>query len=121
MAMNMKTGIPRETEKEILKFCLDFLQLHKVFAFRNNSGFIFSESKGKTRMIKVGLVGSPDIIGMTNAGKFFGIEVKRKGKTQSEFQKEFEKKCLERNGFYFLVDDPLQMQEVVKTIKGGCS
>jgi len=76
------------SEKEVQKTILDWLAWHKIFAWRNNSGCVFSNYKGKTRMIRIGCPGAPDIIGIFK-GLFLGIEVKaKKGKLRPE-QKEF--------------------------------
>ncbi len=79
---------------------------------------IFSEYRGKTRMIKMGYLGSPDIIGIQPiTGKFFGIEVKREGKKQSENQKNFEEKCKKENALYFLVDSFEGIKNVINQLK----
>lgn len=72
---------------------------------------------GKTRMIKVGAIGSPDIIGICpKSGRFFGIECKRKGKKQSDLQLQFERDILANNGLYFVVDDYDGIEVVAKMI-----
>ena len=45
------------------------------------------------------------------------LEVKRKGKYQSRTQKEFEKRVLEQNGWYFIVRSIEDVQEVVRIIR----
>lgn len=77
------------TEKEIQKAILDYLHLKGIFCWRNNSGVVFSEYKGRKRMIRYGLPGSSDILGIMKDGRFLAIEVKRAKGKESKLQKEF--------------------------------
>ena len=100
---NARKNPLKETERDIQKTILQYLELKKIFHWRNNSGSIFSQYKGKTRMIKLGTTGSPDIFVLQysthncyhNEISIIGIEIKTKtGKQSLEqivWQEEFEK------------------------------
>lgn len=114
-------------EKDIQRSILDYLQLKKIFHWRNNSGFMFIKGADKTRGIKLGQTGSPDIfvvlpeiISIVNAGvdvkvssdmkfgQIFGIEVKAPKGVQSDHQKNWQIEFEKAGGVYILarsVDD----------------
>ena len=94
-------------ESEIQKAILEWLAWKHVFHWRNNSGAMLSEYKGKTRFMRFGKVGSPDIFAMKD-GTCYGIEVKRPGGSQSEAQQEFQGEFEAAGGIYILafsIDD----------------
>ena len=57
-----------------------------VRAWRNNTG-AFKDPSG--RLVRYGLPGSPDIIGIIKGGRFLGIEVKTAKGRQTEIQRSF--------------------------------
>lgn len=96
-------------EKDIQSAILKFLQLHRVFAWRQNSGAMTGSYKGKSRFVRfTSITGVSDIIGMTHNGRFIAIEVKRKnGKLRPE-QEQFIDKVNQNGGLAFVarsVDD----------------
>lgn len=73
-------------EDEVLRGCLEYLRIHGVFAWRNNTGAI----KIGKRFIRYGTPGSSDILGIMPDGRFLAVECKReKGGRLSELQKAF--------------------------------
>jgi len=60
----------------------------RIFIWPNNTGTAY---RGKA-LLKFGLKGSPDIIGMTRAGIFIGIEVKTGKAVLGKQQKVFREK-----------------------------
>lgn len=73
-------------EDEVLHGCLEYLRLRGIFCFRNNSG----AAKVGKRLIRFGLPGSSDIIGILPDGRFLAVECKReKGGVLSDLQKSF--------------------------------
>ena len=65
-------------EAEIVKSILAYLKLHGAFVWRQNSGAMTGEYKGKRRFVKFQTQkGMSDIIGIWR-GQFLAIEVKRK-------------------------------------------
>jgi len=80
----MSTGVEtrkknKALENTLKKDVLKFLESSGVFCFRNNTGAIISQYKGKTRFFKFGAVGSGDIFAL-HRGVFVSIELKSPGK-----------------------------------------
>ena len=107
-------------EQEIVKSILEWLSWKKIFHWRNNTGMIFSEYKGKKRAFKMGQVGSPDIFVVvpvklyeTNYGQIIGLEVKAEKGKQSESQLEWQKNFEKAGGCYLLVRS---LDEVIKQL-----
>lgn len=78
--------------------------------WRNNTGSLPSRTG---RVVKFGLVGSPDIIGC-HRGRFVGIEVKSSTGKQREAQINFQRAFERSGGLYILaraVDDVLAALE----------
>ena len=88
-------------ESELQQSILQYLALKRIFHYRNNSGALAGEHKGKRWFVRFGTVGSPDIVCVIN-GQFVGIEVKAPNGKQSEHQKEFQER-LEAAGGRYLV------------------
>lgn len=72
-------------EKEIQKEIMEWLNNNNVFHYRQNSGVFFING----RMIRAGVTGISDIVGVLNGGVAFYIEVKKYGGKVSENQKSF--------------------------------
>ena len=72
----------------------DFLSLHRIYHWRNNSGAY----KDKTRFIRYGKTGSSDFLGVCPDGRFLAVECKRpKGGVLTAAQREF-LDAINRNG-----------------------
>lgn len=84
-------------EKDIQRTILDWLRIHRIFCWRNNSG-------GFTKLghhYKFGLPGSPDIFAV-HKGTCYGIEVKAAEGLQSRQQIVFQKEFEDAGGVYVL-------------------
>lgn len=88
-------------EHDLQNLILDYLAAKRVFHYRNNSGAMAKEYKGKRYFIKFGAVGSPDIIAVKN-GIYVGIECKNGTAVQNESQVEFQKNLEKAGGKYIL-------------------
>lgn len=106
-------GMNKPTEAQVLRACLDLLALYpQVKAWRQNTGAVVSEYKGKRRFMRFGLPGQADITGILQepeprgrgAGIRLEIECKRPGGKQSEAQQEFQTMIQSMGGIYLLVD-----------------
>ena len=86
-------------EKETQKAIIKYLNLSGHYVWRNNSGMVFSEYKGKKRMWSVGLKGSSDIIGIAKDGKFIAVEVKAKKNKASLYQQMFLAEVKKKGGY----------------------
>ncbi len=79
--MRLKT-----TEASVLAGCLLLLNMRHILAWRNNSGAL----KDRTgRLVRYGKVGSSDILGILDGGRFLAIECKAPGKKPTESQLAF--------------------------------
>lgn len=98
------------TQAEIL---LAIGRIPGLLCWRNNSGALPDRSG---RVIRYGLVGSPDILACYR-GRFLGIEVKAKDGKQREAQVNFQR-ALERAGGVYVVarsvDDALSAIEAIQ-------
>jgi hypothetical protein len=89
------------SEHDAQKAILDWLAYRRIFHWRNNSGAMVSEYKGRTRFMRFGSVGSPDNFAM-HKGVCYGIEVKAEKGKQSDAQKEFQVRFEAVGGVYVL-------------------
>jgi hypothetical protein len=69
--------------------------------WRNATGVARAYSGGQ--IVRYGLVGSPDIIGILSGGVFIGLECKTGNAVQSKEQKAFEKMILQMGGRYRVI------------------
>jgi len=91
----------KEKEKDVQRSILDYLELIGAFYYRNNSGAMVAEYKGKKRLLRFGAKGSPDIIVVKN-GLYIGVEVKGTDGKQSEDQMDFARRLIKAGGEYIL-------------------
>src|SRR3990167_7133205 len=90
-------------ERDTLRACLDYLEIKRVFYYRNNSGAtIIPKADGGTRFFKFGVTGSPDIICVIK-GQYVGLECKAPKGKQSESQIDFQQRLEKAGGKYLLV------------------
>ena len=97
---------PKLKEKEIQKFILDYLSMNKVgYFWRNNTGAMKGNYKGKGWFVKFGEIGSADIVGVL-CGRFVAIECKGEGiRKLSENQEKFRDEIDRNGGYYYLAND----------------
>lgn len=93
---------PEIRERDILRQILDWLKLHRIFHYRQNTGMMLRESRGKTRAVRFGAKGAPDIVCVAN-GRYIGLEVKRPGENLSEDQIAFCHALVHAGGWYLWV------------------
>ena len=100
-----------QPENEVLKQCLEYLQIKGIFAFRNNTGAV----KIGKRFIRFGYAGSSDILGILPDGRFLAVECKReKGGVVSPVQKMFLKEIQDNNGVACVVHSAKELAEILK-------
>lgn len=89
------------SESSVVSACIAWLWNHGCYIWRNNTGAL-KDIKG--RVIRYGLVGSADIIGMTPAGRFLSIECKSPtGGNLSPHQERFRDRVRAKNGVYLII------------------
>lgn len=87
------------SETLIVAQCLEWLALHRIFAWRNNTG---SYKTPEGRFIRYGHVGSADILGILPDGRFLAVEAKTATGTQSKAQRVFQEMVTRNGGVYIL-------------------
>jgi len=103
------------SESNVLSACLSHLGYLGIFHWRNNTGAVPGEYKGKKRLVRYGRKGMPDIMACIN-GRMVGIEVKSPTGKQSEDQKKFEDEMTAAKGTYCLVRSLDQLEAFLKTL-----
>lgn len=88
-------------EGQLVNVCIQWLYLNGCFVWRNNTGGYKPE--GSDRYIRYGTPGSPDIIGVTPAGRFIGVECKVGSNSLSDKQCQFQSKIEGKKGLYIVV------------------
>lgn len=87
---------------ELVNRILILLHSNKLGMFWSNPTGAVKTANGHFQ--RYGLVGSPDIIGMTTKGRFVGIEIKTGATSvQSKHQKNFERMCKANNSIYKVI------------------
>ena len=102
------------SEHDIQGQILEWLSLHRIFHYRNNTGAVKASWNGKERFVRYGVKGAPDIIAVSK-GRYIGIEVKRESKELSEAQVEFMDGLEEAGATYILaycLEDVSEAQNV---------
>ena len=95
------------SETQLVGACLLVLHLHKVFAWRNNTGGF----KKNGHFYRFGLVGSSDILGVLPEGRFLAVECKRPGNRPTPAQDDFLKQVREKGGLALVVYEAQELNE----------
>ena len=103
------------TEKPLQKMILQYLELNRIFHYRNNSG-AFKTADG--HFYRFGANGSPDIIAVIN-GLYVGIECKDKYAKQSPSQKGFQTRLEAAGGKYACVREFGEAQAFIESVAKG--
>lgn len=90
----------KQLEKDIQRDIIQYLQLKKIFHYKNSTTGIYQQKTG--HYIPSQSVGSPDIIAVIN-GQYWGIEVKRPGNKLSPGQEAFRDNLQQAGGKYVTV------------------
>ena len=100
----------RIKEHDVQKQIQNWLDAKHIYHWRNNTGAFAGTHGGKSRFIRFGKKGSPDIFAIIR-GRIIGIEVKGEKGFQSQVQKEFEVEFTRAGGVYLLcfsLEDAMQ-------------
>lgn len=112
-----------ESERDIQNVCLIYLNSIGIWAWRNNSGMVVI-GEVKKRMVRVGMAGLPDILGVCGPifkngkylGKFIGVEVKRPKKTTTSIQDWVIAELKKFGAIVFVTHSLSEMQEQLKSL-----
>jgi hypothetical protein len=94
-----KRAKKQDREAPVLHDCLRWLKKQGIFAWRNNSGTLWTSGQP----VSFGYSGSSDILGILPTGQMLAVECKSPTGRQSAKQKKFEEKIKASNGVYLLV------------------
>jgi hypothetical protein len=107
----------RVTESQIQNAVCDYLAINRFFFWRQNTIPVYDPvRKAFRRMPKYSMNGVSDIIWIYRGAAIF-IEVKTPKGKLSESQKEFKTRIEEEGGYYFIVRNFEDIEEVVRVIK----
>ena len=109
------TGMTKERfiQHQVQSAITDWLTHKRYLWWRNNSGGSIYMHKGKSRFVRFGKKGSPDVFVLIQ-GHLFGIEVKSDKGFQSQVQKEFEVEFTRAGGRYILA---FKLEDVITGIE----
>ena len=85
--------------------------------WRNNTGV--GRTLSGQRVIRFGLVGSADLLGILRGGRFLAVEVKTAKGRQSEAQRNFQRMVEAMGGIYVLARDVQTVVDVIDDETGG--
>lgn len=85
--------------------------------WRNNTGV--GRTLSGQRVIRFGLVGSADLLGILRGGRFLAVEVKTAKGRQSEAQRNFQRMIESMGGVYVLARDVQTVVDVIDEETGG--
>jgi len=102
-------------QSNIMKY-LDLLSKRvPIYFFRAGSGMIKIHDEKKDRFFRTGRKGCPDII-LLIRGKFVGLECKKIDGRLTAFQKSARKEIESAGGYYRVVSDIRDVEEVINLI-----
>lgn len=64
------------SETDLVRAILKYLHVRGILAWRQNTGAVSFQDRGRSRFVRFGLPGISDIIGVLPDGRFLAIEVK---------------------------------------------
>jgi hypothetical protein len=83
-------GFMKPKEGDLVKQVIAYLNLRRVFAWRQNQGAVASTHKGKRSFVRfAGVEGISDIIGILPGGRFLAIETKVRPNKPTKVQRAF--------------------------------
>jgi hypothetical protein len=111
-------------EKEIQRAILDYLAARHILAFRQNTGAVASEYKGKKRFMRFGTPGMADVYCLVKLPCECGrlcttivyIEVKNEKGKQSELQRFFEQDVTREGAKYIVARSVEDVERSLKNL-----
>ena len=108
-------------ETDLVRQCLELLQLRGIPAYRQNQGGMTAEYKGKARFIKfAGAKGISDIIGIVPPnGRYLAVECKMPGNKPTEDQTLFLDKIKSCGGLAVVVTSIQELNDFLDKEAGN--
>lgn len=103
-------------ESQVLKAVLDYLGSYGAYAWRNNTGAMSGEHKGKRWFVKYSETGAADVFCILN-GRFIAVETKTELGKQSDDQRQWQQ-LVEAVGGVYLICRPSSWQETIDAAIG---
>lgn len=110
--------LKKHTETQLVKACLEWLHLHGIVAWRQNTGAVLAAGKGKRRLVRFGIIGMADIGGVLPDGRALHIECKLPGRYTSFDQDEFLDSINENGGLGIVVHTLDELQQKLRVEPG---
>lgn len=98
------------SESLIVAQCLEWLALHRIFAWRNNTGAYRTQAGA---FVRYGHPGSADIIGLLPDGRFLAVECKTATGRQRKAQQVFERMVTRSGGLYVLARSTADLERAL--------
>lgn len=103
------------TETQIVNACISYLLIAGHYVWRNNSGFFkhdYTTKAGinKRSIVRAGVRGGSDILGVSKDGRFIAVECKRKGNKLTVHQEVFLDEVKKRGGYAVVAYDVADLQ-----------
>jgi hypothetical protein len=105
---------PRESD--VLRSCLELLQLRGILAWRTNNAGIFDPARRRFRAFR-GLKGVSDILGCLADGRMLAVETKSATGRLSEAQRWFLDEVNRRGGLALVVRDVSELQAALDGLR----
>jgi len=104
----MKTSTP---ESLVLDDCLQYLEIRKIYHWRNNTGAV---QVRPGQFMRFGKIGSSDILGILPGGRMLCVECKAKSGKLSPEQKQFLDDARELGALALVVRDWQELDESLR-------
>lgn len=104
-------------EGDLVRAILKYLRVEGILCWRNPSGMMFGEYKGKSWAVRMGTPGVPDIVALLPGGRPWFIECKLPGKSQNADQIWFAECCAVLGYFYSVETNLADVITAVETAK----
>lgn len=102
--------------RKIIASTIEAIQLTQVaLVWKMQSGLFNTRGGGCAGVI--GIAGVPDICGITNTGKFLGIEAKVPPDKQNPNQRKFAQHCDDVGAHYFVIDNMADIPDLIAHLK----
>ena len=105
-----------EREADILRTILDYLKVHRVFHWRNNVGGVKWVRESKSRFVRFGTPGAPDIF-VVYRSRIIGIEVKAVKGHPSDVQIKFGSDLESAGGLYMVARSIQEVDAMLRYVE----
>src|SRR3989344_5485347 len=112
----MKIKLPALSEHAIQDQVFEYLAYSGFMVWRNNTGMIKQDYKGKSRLVRFGKTGSGDLFAIKD-GQFYSFEIKRPGNHPTEPQGRWMEDVRGHGGHAFVIHSLGELEATLKLLK----